>query len=135
MNCSEFVDAAARRAGVSSEQAHVLTRATLQTLAERISGGEARDVAAQLPPELRDYLHKEQEFPEPFGLGQFIRRVSDRAAVNTAQGSAGVRAVLATVREAVTTDEFEDVVSQLPKEYWEVIAPVGAQVGVRRGRR
>jgi uncharacterized protein (DUF2267 family) len=135
VNCSEFVDAVARRAGVSSEQANDLTRATLRTLAERISGGEARDVAAQLPPELRECLHKEQEFPEPFGLGQFIRRVSDGAAVNTAQGSAAVRAVLATVREAVSTNEFEDVVSQLPKEYWEVIEPKGAQVGVRRGRR
>ncbi|MEV1288935.1 DUF2267 domain-containing protein [Micromonospora sp. NPDC049679] len=135
MNCSEFVDAVARRGGVSREQAHDLTRATLQTLAERISGGETRDVGAQLAPELREYLHKEQEFPEPFGLGQFIRRVSDRAGVNTAQGSAGVRAVLATVREAVATREFEDVVSQLPKEYWEVIEPVGAQFGVRRGVR
>ncbi|SDY97735.1 Uncharacterized conserved protein, DUF2267 family [Micromonospora pattaloongensis] len=135
MNCAEFVAAAGRRAGVPPEQAHALTRATLETLADRISGGQAREVAAQLPPELRDYLRKEQEFPEPFGLGQFIRRVSDRAGVNTAQGSAAVRAVLATVRQAITGTEFEDVVSQLPKEYWEVITPVGVEVGVRRGRR
>jgi uncharacterized protein (DUF2267 family) len=125
----DFIDAVARRAGVSAEQAATLTRATLRTLAERISGGEAEDLASELPDALGKHLRKppNQEFAEPFGLEEFVRRVSEQADVAPTVAAASVRAVLTTLREAVTGDEFEDMVAQLPKEFREVIEPVGAR--------
>jgi uncharacterized protein (DUF2267 family) len=44
-----FIDTEAQRAGLPKDQADLLARATLQTLADRITGGEAKDLAAQLP--------------------------------------------------------------------------------------
>jgi uncharacterized protein (DUF2267 family) len=131
----DFIGAVGRRAGVSTEQATAITRATLQTLADRISGGQANDLADQLPDGLEDHLRKPptREFAEPFGLGDFVQRVSARAGVDRALASAGVRAVLSTLREAVPGDEFEDTVAQLPKEFWEVVEPVGAPGGRRGG--
>lgn len=131
----DFIDAVARRAGVPADQAATIARATLETLADRISGGEAEDLADQLPRGLDDHLRKPptRENAEPFGLGDFVQRVKVRAGVDTALASAGVRAVLTTLREAVAGDEFEDMVAQLPKEFWEVIQPVGSQAGGRRG--
>jgi uncharacterized protein (DUF2267 family) len=41
--------------------------------------------------------------------------------------------VLTTLREAVAGDEFEDMVAQLPKEFWEVAEPVDSRAGGRRG--
>jgi uncharacterized protein (DUF2267 family) len=133
----DFIDAVARRAGVSTEQATAITHATLETLADRISGGEANDLADQLPGGLEDHLRKPptREFAESFGLGEFMQRVSARAGVDGPLASAGVRAVLTTLREAVAGDEFEDMLAQLPKEFGEVVEPVAARAGGRRGRR
>jgi uncharacterized protein (DUF2267 family) len=36
----------------------------------------------------------------------------------------GVRAVLSTVREAITPGEWDDVVAQLPEEYQVLLAPM-----------
>ena len=56
MKFEEFIGSVAERAGVSSEEAEPLARAVLRTLAERITGGEARDLAAQLPIPLQNPL-------------------------------------------------------------------------------
>ncbi|MGW2940088.1 DUF2267 domain-containing protein [Streptomyces sp. NPDC001156] len=45
MDSDEFVRLVSRRAHVPEEQARELTRATMLTLAERITGGEARHLA------------------------------------------------------------------------------------------
>jgi hypothetical protein len=59
----EFITKVGGRADVSLEAADALTAATLQTLAERISGGEAADLAAQLPRELQGHLTGAEEPP------------------------------------------------------------------------
>lgn len=137
MAYDDFIKAVASRAGASTEQAATITRATLQTLADRISGGEANDLADQLPEGLDDYLRKPptRELAEPSGLGEFVQRVGARAGVDGTLASAGVRAVLTTMREAVSGDEFDDMVAQLPREFRELIEPVGVPAGARRGRR
>jgi uncharacterized protein (DUF2267 family) len=38
--------------GIGREQAERATRATVETLAQRIAAGEARDLGEELPPEL-----------------------------------------------------------------------------------
>lgn len=135
MRYDQFIEAVAARADVSAGQAATLTYATLETLAERISAGEANDVADQLPEGLDDALRKPRVFepPEPFGLGEFVERVMARAGVDRAMARIGARAVLTTLREAVTADEFGDMMSQLPREFRDMIEPVAAQPGGRRG--
>jgi uncharacterized protein (DUF2267 family) len=129
MDRDQFIELVRRRAGVpasrrldampvtDTEMAENLTRATLQVLAQRISGGQARDLAGQLPPPLDEWLQPEREKAEPFDLEVFIQRVADRAMVDFDAARAGVRAVFGTLREAVTGEEFEDLLAQLPGEY------------------
>jgi uncharacterized protein (DUF2267 family) len=130
----EFIDATAQRAGVSTDLAEVLTRATMQTLAERITGGEARDLASQLAKPLQEALQPQVEPAEPFGLEEFVRRVSERAGLDAALAWSGVRAVLTTLRDAVTPGEFDDVMSQLPKEFQDLVQPVIGRVGRSAGQ-
>jgi uncharacterized protein (DUF2267 family) len=125
----QFIELVRRRAGVpasrrldgmpstDTEMAETLTRATLQVLAQRISGGEARDLAVQLPSPFEEWLRPEHEHAEPFDLEVFIQRVADRALVDFEAARAGVKAVFETLREAVTGDEFKDLLAQLPREY------------------
>ena len=78
MDHQMFESKVAERAGVPPDQAQALIRATLQTLAERITGGEAHDLAAQLPKQMKEWLEKDPGAPaESFGLEEFIRRVSE----------------------------------------------------------
>jgi uncharacterized protein (DUF2267 family) len=116
MEQDEFLTKVAQQADVSLEKADALTSATLRTLAERISGGEAEDLAAQLPTELKPFLMPADEPAQPFDAEEFVRRVADRAGTDPDQATAGVRAVFTTLREAVTPGEIDDITSQLPKD-------------------
>jgi uncharacterized protein (DUF2267 family) len=124
MTYDEFIDAVAERGGLSREEAEEVTHATLQTLAERITGGEADDVASQLPKRLQDDLRGAHEQAEPFGLEEFKRRVSERVDVDDSADA--IRAVMTTLREALTGGEFDDLMDQLPVEFWEVVEPTSA---------
>jgi uncharacterized protein (DUF2267 family) len=134
---SDFLNAVARRAEVPADQAATITHATLETLADRISGGEAEDLADQLPGGIDNHLRKPptREQAEPFGLEDFVQRVATRAGIDAALADAGVRAVLTTLREAVPGDEFEDMVAQLSKEFREVFEPVASPAGGRQAPR
>lgn len=126
MNYDTFVDQVAQRAGVSSARAVELSRATLETLAERLTGGEALDLAAQLPKPLQLLLRKSPstEHAERFGAAEYVARVGQRADVDQAAARAAIRAVFVTLREAVSGGEFDDVVTQLPRDYRDLVEPV-----------
>ncbi|HEX2773854.1 MAG TPA: DUF2267 domain-containing protein [Micromonosporaceae bacterium] len=123
-----FLNAVAQRAGLPPEEAANITRATLETLAERISGGEARDLAAQLPEELRDYLRKDDELPQRLNASEFVHEVRARAGVDDQWASEGARAVFATLRDAVSVDELADVLSELPKDIQQLLQPASRRV-------
>lgn len=136
MEYEDFINAVALRAKVSTDQAATLTRATLENLADRISGGQAEDLAYQLPEGLDGHLRRplrREHATSSYGLDEFVRRVADRPDVDRALAGAAVRAVLTTLREAVTRDQFEDTVAQLPKDFRQAIEPVGAGGGRRPG--
>jgi uncharacterized protein (DUF2267 family) len=57
------------------------------------------------------------------GLEEFERRVAERAGVPISEAEQDVRAVLTTIREAITGGEFDDLINQLPDEFWKVIEP------------
>jgi uncharacterized protein (DUF2267 family) len=136
VNQLEFIDAVADRANATPDRAEILARATLETLADRLSGGEAQDLAEELPKPLQGPLRRPIDKPaERFGLDEFVRRAAERAGVDAAQAKEGVRAVLTTVREAVSGGEFRDVMSQFPKEFREVIESTSWQGGAPPGRR
>jgi uncharacterized protein (DUF2267 family) len=128
MNYDTFVDQVAQRAGVSSARAVELSRATLETLAERLTGGEALDLAAQLPKPLQLLLRKtpSTEHAARFGAAEYVARVSQRADLDQAAARTAIRAVFTTLREAVTGGEFDDVATQLPRDYRDLVEPAMA---------
>lgn len=129
-----FVDKVAQRTGTSPERAVELTRAALETLAERLTGGEVLDLAAQLPKPLQRMLkpHPTTEAADRFGAAEFIARVGQRAGIDGSAARNAVRAVFTTLREAVTGGEFEDVVVQMPRDYRDMVEPALAPGATRR---
>ncbi|MEV6694651.1 DUF2267 domain-containing protein [Micromonospora sp. NPDC051196] len=101
-----FVDAVSRRSGLSPDLSASMARAVLRTLAERMTDEPTTDPTGYLPDELS----------EPFtaGPGDFLSRVGERAGVDERTAGLGAAAVFATLREAVTVDEFRALVAGLP---------------------
>ncbi|MFV2103251.1 DUF2267 domain-containing protein [Micromonospora sp. LOL_024] len=136
MDYDTFVDQVARRAGTSWQRAVELTRATLETLAERLTGGEVLDLAVQLPEPLRLPLRPtpDIEAAERFGAAEFVARVALRAEVQEPAARDAVRAVFVTVRQAVSGGEFDELVVQLPRDYRDIVEPALAPGATLRRR-
>jgi uncharacterized protein (DUF2267 family) len=118
MRYDDFVDEVAERAGADRDRAESFTKAVLFTLGERLTDGEADDLAVQLPAELQVHLIAARPEAQRFDVPEFLRRVEERAgAVNRVDAQRGARAVMTTLRHATTAGEFEDVLAQLPDEF------------------
>lgn len=125
MQHDEFIGHVQQRARLGSRgEAERATRATLETFAERLPAGLADNLAAQLPEEVSEHLHRvvrapdEPDAAERFGRDQFIHRVADRAGggVNTSQAVHWVRAVFEVVDEATSGSLTGKVADSLPSE-------------------
>src|SRR3954470_20136695 len=116
MDYETFTRTTAERAGLPQDTAERIEHAALRTLADRISGGEAQDLAAQLPTRLQDDLRPPREDAAAVGADEFVRRGGERGGVGEDEARRGAAPVLTTMRDAVTPGEFGDVLSQLPQE-------------------
>jgi uncharacterized protein (DUF2267 family) len=117
MQYAAFIDRVQERAGCDSQEEAVrATHATLETLGERLSTRETRQLAAELPQELRAYL-LQRSAHQPFPLEEFFHRVSARGGVRWHQAVVHARAVIAVVGEAVSAGELEDVRTELAPDY------------------
>jgi uncharacterized protein (DUF2267 family) len=119
MKHDELIGLVQQRARLASRgDAEVATRATLETLAERLAGGEAEDLASQLPRGIAGYLRTELAGTgQHFSIEEFFELVSLREDVDLPRAIYHARAVIAVLAEAVTPGEMADVRAQLPAEY------------------
>ena len=56
-------------------------------------------------------------------MEDFKQRVAERAGLGPSEVVEDIRAILTTVREAVSGGEFSDMIEQLPDEFWQIIEP------------
>lgn len=124
----EFIRTVQEAAGLDREGAEQASRVVLETLSERLSGGEARDVAAQLPPDLAGWLRPDGR-AEPFDLDEFLRRVAGREHVDVEVAERHARAVLLGLARILTADEIADMAAELPKSFAPLL-PVGQRVEI-----
>lgn len=115
----------------SREEAEQATRATLETIRERIVGDEAKDLASQLPQELGEFLRgREGENGQTFSLQEFITRVSEKEGYDPVAATTHIRAVFAVLQNAVTPGEFEDFQANFSHDYAELF-PISPTSEVR----
>jgi uncharacterized protein (DUF2267 family) len=119
MRYDEFLGHVQHRAGLSSRaEAERATYATLETLAERLVGGEAHDLAAQVPPELARSLQlPDAGIGAKLTLDEFFELVSEREGVDLEDSTLHARVVIGVLTEAVSQGEIKDVRVQLPAAF------------------
>jgi uncharacterized protein (DUF2267 family) len=121
MSAEAFFQRVGDRAGLRPGRARQASDVVLETLAERIAAGEIDDLIAQLPVELHPPLERGKASSggraRRMSLDQFLERVAVREGVPPEQAREHVRAVFATLRDAVPEQEVFDIASQLPQEF------------------
>jgi uncharacterized protein (DUF2267 family) len=120
-----FAKRVARRAVLRIPEAHRAGEAVLETLAERVAGGEADDLAEELPEELRPPVERGKAHTggkaQRMSLDEFIARIAEREGVSYEEALDHARAVFATLRETLSDKEFSDLLSELPRGYYEAL--------------
>ncbi len=121
MRYDEFINAVVDKGAAPDRQsAERITRATLETLGERIDGGEATDLASQLPPEMSGWVTSRTDAAESYDLDEFIRRIEQRADGAAGQPRQAAGTVMDVLSEAVTGGQIDHVRQQLPSDYMEL---------------
>jgi uncharacterized protein (DUF2267 family) len=100
------------------------TRATLETLAERLGPDEATDLGAQLPREIRDYLVMSgTTAPEHFSSDEFLQRVCLReGGLDLPASTHHARAVIDVLMQTVSPGEVDTMLDRLPEDYRQLFA-------------
>jgi uncharacterized protein (DUF2267 family) len=122
MDYGTFLGIVERQAQVGRDEAEQATRATLETLAERLSNrggldqGENRQLVAQLPLEMAPWLLSRRG-PEQFDADEFLRRIAKREDTDVEVAEVHARAVFAALRKAITRAELKDILADLPDDF------------------
>lgn len=123
---NEFIRAVSERTGLTRQKAADLTRATLETLAHRLSSGEARGLTAELPEGLAESVRRgATERVERTGYRDTVERVAERNMLSMEEADRGIRAVLTELGEAISEREFGHLLSQLGTEYSHLLRSSG----------
>ncbi|MEJ2032998.1 MAG: DUF2267 domain-containing protein [Deltaproteobacteria bacterium] len=116
----DFVDRVRERAGLESKgEAEKVVRATLETLGERLHKTERVKLAAQLPDELKELLHRRPDH-DFFQLEEFYNRVSARAGIRYPHAVEQAMAVATVLKEAVSPGELAEIIADLTEDYREL---------------
>ena len=124
MRYDEFIDQIQQRTRLESrDKVLQITRATLETLGERVYRSTLDDLAAQLPDKLKEIIrartHPEMtpQDVDRYSLDEFYNRVNARADLGTFETAEETKAVIAIFRKAVTAGEGAELRAELPEEF------------------
>jgi uncharacterized protein (DUF2267 family) len=98
----QMVKAVEERAGITDRaEAERSLRVVVQALSDRLLGGEADDLLAQLPEPLKSEITVTDE-ADPMNPQEFVERVAGELGLPEEEARDRVRAVFGTLHEAVT---------------------------------
>jgi uncharacterized protein (DUF2267 family) len=118
MQTHDFLNQVQNKAHLPTLEAALrATRATLETLAERLGPDESEQLGAHLPPEIQEYLRIDAPVTERFSSDEFLDRVSEREGVELPEGTYHARAVIEVLARAVSAIDMIEVLDQLPADY------------------
>ncbi len=117
MNFDEFTGEIQHRLELpGTGEAVRATRATLMTLGQRLPEGNAADLAASLPMEVKWYMTGAvRDHGQRFGWSEFLDRVSDIEKTDRAEAAHHARVVIDLVHSQVPESDFRQLRDALPE--------------------
>ena len=119
MKYEELVKTVMHRANLNSRlEAQDALRATLETLSEHLTQGEAAKFSSELPSEVTVYMQQPfiSGIADRFTLSDFIQRVSEREGVSVEEAGRHASVVANTIGELVSLGALEHLIAQLPTD-------------------
>jgi uncharacterized protein (DUF2267 family) len=120
-----ILDRVEGQTGLDRESAERALGTVLETLAERIAGGEVDDLAVELPEELRAPLQRGRARTggkaQRISLEEFVERVAEREGVAFEDAVEHARAVFTVLRDVISDNEWSDLLAELPRAYAETL--------------
>jgi uncharacterized protein (DUF2267 family) len=118
----QFIRTVAHESGTDdTETAERATQATLETLADRLSKGEARDLLRELPAELKPWIYTEDD-ARSFDMDEYLRRIAERLGTDVETAERWARAVFFVLGKAVSPKEISDLAAELPANFDPLVA-------------
>lgn len=122
MQFQEFITEVQKKAQLSTpEKAELTTKATLETLGERLAGGAPANLGSHLPQQVRGFLESRRSKGERFSREEFFQRVAQKERSNVPEATDHARAVMSVVADNIDPGQMEKVRSQLPDEFHELL--------------
>ena len=117
MNFDEFTGEVQHRLALpATGEAVRATRATLLTLGSRIPAGNAEDLAASLPMEIRWYMTGAvREHSQHFDWHEFVDRVAEIERADPSDAAYHARVIVDFLGEQVPESDFQQLRDQLPE--------------------
>ncbi len=107
------------------EEADRAIRSVLFALTDTVSHDEVHDMASQLPKEYKDLVMGrlgERRPVQPMAWSDLVSRVKSELGLETREAAEQVtRSVFATLKDAVSPGEIEDVLQELPLDLRETM--------------
>lgn len=124
MQTQEFINRVQQHVDspLAQAQAEAVVDATLQVLGETLPASESRNLAAQLPSELKAAVTRDTAAAAPADAEAFRERVAELANVAPGEAHAYADATLTVLRDAVSEGEAVDVALQVPPFVSELMA-------------
>lgn len=116
MELTEILERATEHTGLDEMRVATAVPAFLETLSLRLTADEQRDLAAQLPDELKGTLHPTDPDVRKVSTDQFVSQFAERAGIDQDTALGAVHGLWDTVAEAVSPGQADEVISQLPAE-------------------
>lgn len=120
MSTDAIIDGIRHRTDIDSdEQAEAALDEVLETLGERISREEGKDLAYFLPADLEvEPVDWDSASEGDFDVDEFLDRMRERAGADSRQqAQTWAQAVLDALEDEIPEPELERVETQLPQEY------------------
>lgn len=102
--------------GMDHGRADKVIRGFLETLGARLPNDEAKDLAAQLPEELKETLHPTAPEVEKVSPDEFLTRFARSADLSNEQAPDMAKAVWQALEQSVSKGELDDVRNVLPED-------------------
>lgn len=117
MNFDEFTGQVQHRLELAGRGETIRAiRATLMTLGERLPEGNAADLAASLPIEIKWYLTGAvREHGQRFGWREFLDRVREIEMADRSEAAYHARVIIDLVEDAVPASDFREFRQSLPE--------------------
>lgn len=101
-------------------EAERVTGVVLGLLGSRLTEGEAKDLASQLPAEMKDLVLSGPEVPGAVGVEDFVALAAEKLETSNETARWDASAVLTTLAESVSGGQLNQVLSQLQSGYAEL---------------